>query len=63
MTKQTSSLNLSREILLPSKISLNYEMVEISRFSRLRVSGDTWGGTTWHDQGLPHGTMGEGHMA
>ena len=32
-------------------------------WGRDRVSGDTWGGATWHDQGLPHGTMGEGHMA
>ena len=25
--------------------------------------GDTWVGAAWHDQGLPHVTMGEGHVA
>ena len=39
MTKQTSPLESSREILLPCRISLNSEIVGISRFSRHRVSG------------------------
>ena len=63
MMKQTSPLNSSYEIKLPSRISLNSDMVGILRFLRHRVSSDTWGGATWHDQGFPHGTMGEGHMA
>ena len=37
MTKQTSPLQSSREILLPRRISLNSETVRISCFSRHRV--------------------------
>ena len=39
MTKWTSPLESSREIYLLRRISLNYEIVGISRFSRHRVSG------------------------
>ena len=49
--------------LVTQSNSLNFKIIGISHFSRYWVSGDTWGGATWHDQGLPHGTMGEGHMA
>ena len=42
MMKQTSPLNSSCKILLPRRISSDSETVEISRFSRHRVSGDTW---------------------
>ena len=39
MMKQTSLLESSRQILLLRRISLNSEIVEISCFSRHRVSG------------------------
>ena len=39
MTKRTSPLESSREILLSHRISSNSETVEISRLSRHRVSG------------------------
>ena len=42
MMKRTSSLNSSHEIQLSRRISSNYETIEISSFSRYRVSGDTW---------------------
>ena len=39
MTKMTSPLESSREIYLPRRISSDSETVEISHFSRYRVSG------------------------
>ena len=42
MTKRTFSLKSSREIELPHRISLDSEMVGISRFSRRGMSDDTW---------------------
>ena len=41
MTKRIAPLDLTREIKLPNRISLNSEIVAISRISRQRVSGDT----------------------
>ena len=51
MTKRTFPLKLSREIELPRRISLDYEVVGISRFLRRGVSDDTWQGKE-----MPHGT-------
>ena len=51
MTKRTFPLKSSREIELPRRISLDSEVVEISRFSRRGVSDDTWQGKE-----MPHGT-------
>ena len=51
MTKRTFSLKFSREIELPRRISLDSEVVGISRFSRRGVSDDTWQGKE-----IPHGT-------
>ena len=42
MTKQTFPLKSSHEIELPRPISLDSEVVKISRFSRREVSDDTW---------------------
>ena len=42
MMKRTSPLNSSREIKSHCQISSNFEIVEISHFSRHRMSGDTW---------------------
>ena len=42
MTKQTFPLKSSREIELPRRISLDSEVVGISRYSRRGVSDDTW---------------------
>ena len=58
MTKQTPPLNSSRETQLPRRILLDSKTVGISRFSRHRVSGDTWHGhvdATWHPRGMTHG--------
>ena len=44
MTKRTFPLKLSYEIELPCRISLDFEVVGISRFSRRGVSDDTWQG-------------------
>ena len=41
MTKRTFSLKSSHEIELPHRISLDSEVVGISRFSRRGVSNDT----------------------
>ena len=41
MTKRTFPLKSSREIELPCRISLDFEVVGISRFSRCGVSDDT----------------------
>ena len=41
MTKRTFPLKSSREIELPRRISLDSEVVEISRFLRRGVSDDT----------------------
>ena len=51
MTKRTFPLKSSREIKLPRRISLDFEVVGISRFSRRGVSDDTWQGKE-----MPHGT-------
>ena len=51
MTKRTFSLKSSCEIELPRRISLDSEVVGISRFSRRGVSDDTWQG-----EEMPHGT-------
>ena len=58
MTKRISPLKSSREISLPRRISLNSEVVGISRFSRRGVSDDTWRG-----EEIPHGTSRERHLA
>ena len=55
MTEMTSPLESSREIYLPRRILLDSEIIEISRFSRSGVSGDTWqghGDATWHPKGV-----------
>ena len=44
MMKRTFPLKSSREIELPRRISLDSEVVGISRFSRRGVSDDTWQG-------------------
>ena len=49
--KRTFPLKSSREILLPRRISLDSEVVGISRFSRRVVSDDTW-----QDKEMSHGT-------
>ena len=54
MTKRTFSLKSSHEIELPRRISLDSEVVEISRFSRHGVSDDTWQGKE-----MPYGTIRE----
>ena len=54
MTKITFSLKSSREIEIPRRISLDFEMVRISRFSRRGVPNDTWQGKE-----MPHGTSKE----
>ena len=54
MTKRTSLLRSPQEIYLPRRISLNYEVVGISRFSRRGVLDDTWQGKE-----MPHGTSKE----
>ena len=54
MTKRTSPLKLSHKIELPRRISLDYEVVGISRFSRRGVSDDTWQGKE-----MPYGTIRE----
>ena len=51
MTKRIFSLKSSREIEQPRRISLDSEVVGISRFSRRGVSDDTWQGKE-----MPHGT-------
>ena len=51
MTKRTFLLKSSREIELPRPISLDFEVVGISRFLRRGVSDDTWQGKE-----MPHGT-------
>ena len=56
-------IGLEKGRYISCQISLNSEMIGISCFSRHRVLGDTWGRAIWHNQGIPHGTMGEGHMA
>ena len=53
MTKRNFPLKSSHEIELPRRISLDSEVVGISRFSRRGVSNDTWQG-----KGMPHGTLG-----
>ena len=54
MTKRTFSLKSSHEIELTRRISLDLEVIGISRFSRRGVSDDTWQG--W---GMPHGILRE----
>ena len=39
MTKRTSHLESTSKIWIPHRISSNFEVVKISRFSRYRVSG------------------------
>ena len=51
MTKRTFSLKSSCEIELPRRVSLDSEVVGISRFSRRGVLDDTWQG-----EEMPHGT-------
>ena len=51
MTKRTSPLKSSHEIELLRRISLDSEVVGISRFSRRVVSDDTWQGKE-----MRHGT-------
>ena len=51
MTKQTYLLKSSCEFLLPRRISSNFEVVGISRFSKRGVSDDSW----WNF-GMSHGT-------
>ena len=58
MTKRTFSLKSSHEIELPRRISLDSEVVGISRFSRRGVSDDTWQGKM-----IPYGTIRERHLA
>ena len=54
MTKRTFPLKSSHEIELPRRISLDSEVVGISRFSRRGVSDDTWQGKE-----MPYGTSKE----
>ena len=54
MTKRTFPLKSSHEIKLPRRISLDSEVVMISRFSRRGVSDDTWQGKE-----MPYGTIRE----
>ena len=54
MTKRTFPLKSSHEIELPRRISLDSEVVGISRFSRRGVSDDTWQGKE-----MPYGTIRE----
>ena len=54
MTKRTFPFKSSREIELPCRISLDSEVVGISRFSRRGVSDDTWQGKE-----MSHGTSKE----
>ena len=51
MTKRNFPLKSSHEIKQPRRISLNSEVVRISRFSRRGVSDATWQG-----EEMPHGT-------
>ena len=44
MMKRTFPLKSSHEIKLPRRISLDFEVIGISRFSRRGVSDDTWQG-------------------
>ena len=52
MTKRTFPLKSFHEIKQPRLISLDSEVIGISRFSRRGVSDDTWQG-----YGMPHGTL------
>ena len=52
MTKWTFPLKSSHDIELPRRISLDSEVVGISRFSRRGVSDDTWQG-----KDMPYGTI------
>ena len=54
ITKRTFPLKSSYEIELPRRISLDSEVVGISRFSRRGVSDDTWQGKE-----MPYGTIRE----
>ena len=52
MTKRIFPLKLSHEIKQPRRISLDSEVVEISRFSKRGMSNDTHGKV----KEMPHGT-------
>ena len=54
MKKRTFLLKSSHEIELPRRISLDSEVVGISRFSRRVVSDDTW-----HGKEMPYDTIRE----
>ena len=54
MTKRIFPLKSSHEIKLPHRISLDSEVVGISRFSMRGVSDDTWQG-----KDMPYGTIRE----
>ena len=54
MMKRTFPLKSSHEIELPRRISLDFEVVRISHFSRHGVSDDTWQGKE-----MPYGTIRE----
>ena len=54
MTKRTFPLKSSHEIKQPHRISLDSEVVGISRFSKRGVSDDTWQGKE-----MPYGTIRE----
>ena len=54
MTKRTFPLKSSHEIELPRRISLDSEVIGISRFSRRGMSDDTWQGKE-----MPYGTIRE----
>ena len=62
MTKRTLPLESSRRIYLPCRISLDSEIVEISRFSRHEGLRGTWHDATWHHELVPHGIMEDHHM-
>ena len=65
MTKQTSLLNSSHEIQLPTRTSSDFETVKISHFSRHRVLVDTWHDhvdVTWHPKGVTHGKIHVVHL-
>ena len=54
MTKRNFPFKSSHEIKLPRRISLDSEVVGISRFSRRGVSDDIWQGKE-----MPYGTIRE----